>query len=177
MISGLCRALVVVEARETAHNGETVIALVDGEVRLFDCIECGCCAYVCPSHIRLVQYYRFAKTEIWAMERDKQKADHARQRHEFHQYRMERKKQEDEERKRKKKELLKKTQGSKDGAETDSKKAAIEAAMARVKAKRGEQEQKKNVDNLTDKQKQALSEVDERRQRLREAEPSNEDNN
>ena len=147
------------------------------DYNLFDCIECGCCAYVCPSHIPLVQYYRFAKTEIWAMERDKQKADHARQRHEFHQYRMERKKQEDEERKRKKKELLKKTQGSKEGAETDSKKAAIEAAMARVKAKRGEQEQKKNVDNLTDNQKQALSEVDERRQRLREAEPSNEDNN
>ncbi|NNF96840.1 MAG: electron transport complex subunit RsxC, partial [Halobacteria archaeon] len=53
------------------------------DYNLFDCIECGCCAYVCPSHIPLVQYYRFAKTEIWAMERDKQKADHARERHEF----------------------------------------------------------------------------------------------
>ncbi|MDB2512810.1 4Fe-4S dicluster domain-containing protein, partial [Luminiphilus sp.] len=28
---------------------------------LMDCIECGACAYVCPSHIPLVQYYRSAK--------------------------------------------------------------------------------------------------------------------
>ena len=147
------------------------------DYNLFDCIECGCCAYVCPSHIPLVQYYRFAKTEIWAMERDKEKADHARERHEFHQYRMERKKQEDEERKRKKKELLKKTQGKKD-AETDTKKEAIEAAMARVKAKRdAQQQQKKNVDNLTEKQQQALSVVEERRQRLSEADSSNKDKN
>ncbi|MDP1707500.1 MAG: electron transport complex subunit RsxC [Gammaproteobacteria bacterium] len=49
---------------------------------LFDCIECGACAAVCPSTIPLVQYYRFAKGEIWAQEREKQKADVARQRHE-----------------------------------------------------------------------------------------------
>ena len=147
------------------------------DYNLFDCIECGCCAYVCPSHIPLVQYYRFAKTEIWAMERDKEKADHARERHEFHQYRMERKQQEDEERKRMKKELLKKTQGKED-KETDSKKAAIEAAMSRVKAKRDGQEQvKQNVDNLTDKQQQAISKVEKKRQRSGEAESSNEDSN
>ena len=145
------------------------------DYNLFDCIECGCCAYVCPSHIPLVQYYRFAKTEIWAMERDKKKADHARQRHEFHQYRLERKRQEDEERKRKKKELLKKTQGKED-VEGDAKKAAIEAAMARVKAKR-EKQQKKNLDNLTEQQKQKISEIEERRQRLREVESTNEENN
>jgi H+/Na+-translocating ferredoxin:NAD+ oxidoreductase subunit C len=28
---------------------------------LNDCFECGCCAYVCPSHIPLVQYFRVAK--------------------------------------------------------------------------------------------------------------------
>jgi electron transport complex protein RnfC len=145
------------------------------DYNLFDCIECGCCAYVCPSHIPLVQYYRFAKTEIWAMERDKKKADHARQRHEFHQYRLERKQKEDEERKRKKKELLKKTQGKED-TESDSKKSAIEAAMARVKAKR-EQQEKKNVENLTEQQKQAIREIEERRQRLREAESSTEEKN
>jgi electron transport complex protein RnfC len=143
------------------------------DFNLFDCIECGCCAYVCPSHIPLVQYYRFAKTEIWAMERDKQKADHARQRHEFHQYRLERKRQEDEERKRKKKELLKKTQGKQD-SEEDVKKAAIEAAMARVKAKR-EQQEKRNVDNLTEQQQQAIHKVEERRQRLRESETNKEE--
>ncbi|MBD3671191.1 MAG: electron transport complex subunit RsxC, partial [Gammaproteobacteria bacterium] len=53
------------------------------DFHLFDCIECGCCDYVCPSSIPLVQYYRFAKTEIWEQEREKKKADIARERHEF----------------------------------------------------------------------------------------------
>ena len=57
---------------------------------LFDCIECGCCAQVCPSHIPLVQHYRYAKTEIWAEEREKRKADAARERHEFRNARLER---------------------------------------------------------------------------------------
>ena len=60
---------------------------------LFDCIECGACSYVCPSHIPLVQYYRFAKSEIWANERDKEAANLARERHEFHLLRIERDKQ------------------------------------------------------------------------------------
>ncbi|MDH5572693.1 MAG: 4Fe-4S dicluster domain-containing protein, partial [Gammaproteobacteria bacterium] len=134
------------------------------DYNLFDCIECGCCAYVCPSKIPLVTYYRFAKTEIWAQERDKLKSDHARERHEFRQYRMERKKKEDEERKLKKKELLQKTTGTAD--DIDSKKAAIEAAMARVKAKQTQQEhQKQNTDNLTEAQQQAIKEIEERRKR------------
>lgn len=61
---------------------------------LFDCIECGACNYVCPSHIPLVQYYRFAKSEIRANERDKEAANLARERHEFHLLRIEREKQE-----------------------------------------------------------------------------------
>ena len=28
---------------------------------LDDCFECGCCSYVCPSNIPLVQYFRIAK--------------------------------------------------------------------------------------------------------------------
>ncbi|MGD8547718.1 MAG: electron transport complex subunit RsxC [Thiohalophilus sp.] len=121
------------------------------DFNLFDCIECGCCAYVCPSHIPLVQYYRFAKTEIWAQERDKRKADQARERHEFRLYRLERKKQEDEERKRRKKELLKKSQNEPDNKSTsdDKKKAAIEAAMARAKARRAEQAKPESTANET----------------------------
>ena len=34
-----------------------------------DCIECGCCAYACPSKIRLVHQFKYAKSEIAAMER------------------------------------------------------------------------------------------------------------
>ena len=52
------------------------------------------CSYVCPSHIPLVQYYRFAKSEIRAREHDKQLADQARIRHEYHEQRLEREKRE-----------------------------------------------------------------------------------
>ena len=138
------------------------------DYNLFDCIECGCCTYVCPSHIPLVQYYRFAKTEIWAQEQEKKKSDIARQRHEFRQFRLERKKAENEERKRQKRELLKKVSGEKDSAE-DVKKAAIEAAMARVKAKRKAQSvSPANITNLTEEQKNAIAEIDSRRKKVKE---------
>jgi len=139
------------------------------DYHLFDCIECGCCAYVCPSHIPLVQYYRFAKTEIWNQERDKIKSDHARVRHDFHQERLEREKQEREERLRKKKELLaKKKQAEKDNAgisKEDPKKAAIEAALARVKKKKEDLNlTPKNTKNLTSDQQKKINEADQRRQ-------------
>lgn len=135
---------------------------------IFDCIECGCCSYVCPSHIPLVQYYRFAKTEIYAMEEEKKKSDIARQRHEFRQLRIERKKAENEERKRQKRELLKKVNGEKDSAE-DAKKSAIEAAMARVKAKRDSQSiAPANTNNLTSQQQKAIAEADARRKKEKE---------
>lgn len=63
---------------------------------VFGCIECGCCSYVCPSHIPLVQYYRYAKNEIWAREKEREKAELARQRHQARQERLEREKQERE---------------------------------------------------------------------------------
>ncbi|NLN92773.1 MAG: electron transport complex subunit RsxC [Candidatus Hydrogenedens sp.] len=40
------------------------------EHHLNDCFECGCCTYVCPSNIPLVQYFRIAK----AMNREKEAA-------------------------------------------------------------------------------------------------------
>ncbi len=60
------------------------------EYHLFDCIECGVCSAVCPSHLPLVDYYRFAKTQIWAQERDQSKASMARTRFEFRNERLER---------------------------------------------------------------------------------------
>ena len=121
------------------------------DYHLFDCIECGCCNHVCPSQIPLVQYYRFAKTEIWNMERDRIKSDHARIRHDFRQQRLDREKKERDEKLRKKKELLakkklaeaaaKETDGS--AIEVDPKKAAIEAAMKRVKDKKAAQKTEK----------------------------------
>jgi len=32
------------------------------EYNLMDCFECGCCSYVCPSNIPLVQYFRISKS-------------------------------------------------------------------------------------------------------------------
>jgi len=66
------------------------------DCHLFSCIECGCCSHVCPSHIPLVQYYRYAKNEIWAQEKEKQRAEQARQRHQARMERLEREKQERE---------------------------------------------------------------------------------
>jgi electron transport complex protein RnfC len=104
-----------------------------GDYHLFDCIECGCCAHVCPSHIPLVQYYRFAKTESWALERDKRKADLARRRHEAREARLARQEEERKAKLRKKTEELDHKPAS---GGTDPKKAAIEAALQRAAAKK-----------------------------------------
>ncbi len=130
------------------------------EYHLFDCIECGCCNHVCPSQIPLVQYYRFAKTEIWNQERDRIKSDHARIRHEFRQERLDREKKERDEKLRKKKELLAKKKiaeaATKEtvGATTDidPKKAAIEAAMQRVKDKKSAQQTESSNEKSTQEQ-------------------------
>lgn len=41
------------------------------EINLFNCIECGCCSYVCPSKIPLVQYIQLGKHEINSKRRRK----------------------------------------------------------------------------------------------------------
>jgi Na+-translocating ferredoxin:NAD+ oxidoreductase subunit C len=107
---------------------------------LFDCIECGACSYVCPSHIPLVQYYRFAKSQIWANERDKEAADLARERHEFHLMRLEREKHDKAEKLAQKEKAAlaakaaaaTKTQGE-PGAGTGADAAAIDALRAQVR--------------------------------------------
>ena len=133
------------------------------DYHLFDCIECGCCDYVCPSHIPLVQYYRFAKTAIWQQERDKQKADRARERHEFHLERIEREKREREAKRKQKHAELKKTTAQ---DKNDPKKAAIMAALARVKEKKAQSHvQPKNIENLTDEQKKKIAEAEARRKK------------
>ena len=108
------------------------------EHNLFDCIECGCCAYVCPSDIPLVQYYRAAKTTFIQQERERKASDIARQRHEAHQFRLEKQKKERAERLRKKREMLKNKSNDKETDKKDSKQAAIADAIARAQAKKAE---------------------------------------
>src|SRR5690606_18784731 len=129
------------------------------EYHLFDCIECGCCAYVCPAHIPLVDYYRFAKSEIWAREREKAAADQARERFEFRNFRQEREKEEKAAKLAAKaaetraKLAASGAASTEDGAAQpatataaeDPKKALIAAALARAKAQKAEA-QPKNVD-------------------------------
>jgi len=126
------------------------------DYHLFDCIECGCCAHVCPSQIPLVQYYRFAKTEIWNQERERIKSDHARTRHDFRQARLDREKKVREEKLRKKKELLAKkkqaeataAKNNNEATDIDPRKAAIEAAMKRVQAKKATQSVKPSAPRI-----------------------------
>ncbi|MEI9534244.1 electron transport complex subunit RsxC [Moellerella wisconsensis] len=91
---------------------------------LFDCIECGACAYVCPSNIPLVQYYRQEKAEIKEIAQEERRANEAKLRFEAKQIRMEREKEAREARHRKA------------AVQPDSDdKSAVNAALARVKAK------------------------------------------
>ena len=141
---------------------------------LFDCIECGCCSHVCPSHIPLVDYFRFAKSEIWARERDKEAADAARRRHEFHQHRLEREKQEKAERLAKKAvSQVKEAEAAPVDAEAERKKAILQAAIDRAK-KAKEGVVPKNVDHLTPEQQKQVEEAEARRARLHEAQKTEE---
>ncbi len=146
------------------------------EFSLFDCIECGACSYVCPSHIPLVQYYRFAKGEIWAQEDTKKAANAARERHEFHQLRIEREKQEKAEKlaAKEKAALAAKAQAAAHAGEAasadvtnsevqDKIQAAIDLAKQQATAA-----QPKNTEQLTPLQLAEIAEIEARRQHIRE---------
>lgn len=123
---------------------------------LFDCIECGACSYVCPSSIPLVQYYRHAKGEIKQQKQDQLKSDQARERFEARQFRLEREQVEKDAKRKARAEAATKAQAAKKAAEAampaqtgdtdsqanteredaaDTKKMAIQAALARNKEK------------------------------------------
>ncbi|MCG8428359.1 MAG: electron transport complex subunit RsxC [Chromatiales bacterium] len=141
------------------------------EYNLFDCIECGCCSHVCPSQIPLVQYFRYAKTESWAKEQEKNKAEHAKKRHEVRVARLERLEAERKAKLRKKKEALAKKPPAKKAAadKADPKQAAIEAAMKRAAEKKAKLAEEgvapKNVENLTPDQQRKVAQADARRRK------------
>ncbi len=140
------------------------------EWNLFDCIECGACAYVCPSSIPLVHYYRYAKSEIRARDQEKRAADMARQRHEFHQFRVEREKQEKADRlaQKERETAAKATATSTPQAEPsvdDTQQLRINEAIARAKAQAAAAHPK-NTDHLTPEQQAEISAVDARRTQL-----------
>jgi electron transport complex protein RnfC len=63
------------------------------EFGLTDCIECGCCDLVCPSHIPLTADFRIAKGRIQELADEKARAERARQRFEARNERLEREEQ------------------------------------------------------------------------------------
>jgi electron transport complex protein RnfC len=63
---------------------------------LTDCIECGCCDLVCPSHIPLTHEFRVAKARIRELEDEKARAERARRRFEARNERLQREQHERE---------------------------------------------------------------------------------
>ena len=57
---------------------------------LTDCIECGCCDLVCPSHIPLTFDFRMAKAHIREQADEKARAERARRRFEERNERLQR---------------------------------------------------------------------------------------
>ena len=55
---------------------------------LADCIECGCCDYVCPSQIPLTARFRAARARLDRQAAERRRADEARDRFERHQRRI-----------------------------------------------------------------------------------------
>jgi len=51
-----------------AEKGE--FEVMANQFHLMDCFECGCCTYVCPSHIPLVQLFRISKNAVRKKQRN-----------------------------------------------------------------------------------------------------------
>ncbi len=137
------------------------------EYNLFDCIECGCCSHVCPSHIPLVQYFRYAKNESWDQEREKRKAELARQRHEARAARLARMEAEKKARMRNKKAALKRPAAKKGTAAEGAKKQAIQEAVKRATEKKAALAAQgvtpDNTENLSPAQQKQVDQANARR--------------
>jgi electron transport complex protein RnfC len=94
-----------------------------------DCIDCGCCQVVCPAQLPLVHYFRFAKSELKASERERKKADISRLRNETRLLRLEKIKLEQEERKARRKANRKKAKLPNKDAETLSEASTKDASL------------------------------------------------
>ena len=73
---------------------------------LAECIECGCCDFVCPSHIPLLEWFRHGKSELRRSGIEKAQAQAARARFEAREARLQRIKSERKERIQAKKKAL-----------------------------------------------------------------------
>ena len=74
---------------------------------LSECIECGCCDFVCPSHIPLVEWFRYGKSEQLRLAQESEASERARRRFEQREARLLRVKQERAEKMARRKKMLK----------------------------------------------------------------------
>jgi electron transport complex protein RnfC len=132
---------------------------------LLDCIECGACSYVCPSNIPLVQYYRFAKGEIRHEEHERTASDHARQRFEARQARLEQEEAEKEAKRKARAEAAATAKKAKqttkdDSAEVDPKAAVIQAALERAQARKAQKAAQTDKPSTDETKSAAMSAVE-----------------
>ncbi|MDH4018375.1 MAG: hypothetical protein OEU84_02145 [Xanthomonadales bacterium] len=71
------------------------------------CIECGCCDFVCPSHIPLVDWFRYGKGELRKQAIESEAVELARKRFEDREARLLRIKQERAQKMARRKQVLK----------------------------------------------------------------------
>ena len=90
------------------------------------CIECGCCDFVCPSHIPLVEWFRYGKSEQLRLTQESEASDRARRRFEEREARLLRVKQERAEKMARRKKMLK---------DKSAQQARIRASIDRAKSK------------------------------------------
>jgi len=127
---------------------------------LSDCIECGACAWVCPSQIPLVQYYRFAKGRLKDLASEAHIAELSRVRFENREQRLIDEKLAKEEKRKNRATAAAAAQAAKRAA-NPSEQDPIAAALARVNAKKQEQEQepKRQVDSAPKTHEQIYKEL------------------
>ncbi|WP_326938212.1 electron transport complex subunit RsxC [Avibacterium sp. 21-595] len=115
---------------------------------LQDCIECGLCAYVCPSHIPLIQYFRQEKAKIWEIKEQAQKSHEAKLRFEARQARLEKEEQARKARTQRAAEARREEIAKQNGIDP------VQAALARLKAKKQTDNESPNVKTFVDEKGQ-----------------------
>lgn len=134
---------------------------------LADCIECGACSYVCPSHIPLVQYFRFAKGSIRTQQQETAKSDHARERFEARQARLDREEREKE---------LKRKQRAEAAAAKQAQKKSAPATTEKATESEPKQDQAKDLSKLQTTSASTMKRYKEAKKALEQAEKNGADN-
>src|SRR5690606_14261019 len=116
---------ILVAAQSRDFNGLEMLGL-------HDCIECGCCDVVCPSHIVLTERFREAKREYAKHERQLELSAEAEERYRHRERRL----AEAERHSREAQDALR----AEVHADDEARRRAIEAAVERAKRRRQREE-------------------------------------